>query len=87
MRHLHFRELGYTLGVIILLLSLYAGAYYATVTAYDFEAMISSTYPPPKSHPVPFYSFGGEWSRPFFAPMHEIDQMIRPKLWASVGSW
>jgi hypothetical protein len=81
LRHFPWRECGYAVGALTLLLALYAGAYYAMVDPFDRVAMISSTYPPPRGRPIPFYSFGGDAAKAFFAPIHQVDRLLRPQVW------
>jgi hypothetical protein len=81
LRHLPWRECVYAVGVLTLLLALYVGAYYATVEPFDYSAFISSRHPPPRGTPIPIYSFGGESAKTFFAPMHQVDRMLRPDVW------
>jgi len=74
---------GVAIGVLVVLVGLYVGAYYAMVTPEVGDSSV-----------VPVYFIPGEWDldmatgmrihlwcRPFFSPMHAIDRRIRPRVW------
>jgi hypothetical protein len=73
MRHFPLRELGYALGFVVLLAALYVGSYYAMVERR--VAGVSFTIIMVR------YRFCEEWARQFFAPVHALDQRLRPDFW------
>ncbi|HVW03339.1 MAG TPA: hypothetical protein VHB77_23450 [Planctomycetaceae bacterium] len=71
---------------VVVLLAFYAGAYYATVDRMyvitmpsDLEISEGAPEPVPKYRPI----LGFKPDR-FFAPMHEVDKRLRPKVWKSL---
>jgi hypothetical protein len=90
MRHFPLRELGYAIGIVVLLAALYVGAYYAMVsrgpylvplTPLDFKGGRLFAKAGMLFDEEPEYSVGGVWSTAFFAPIHAIDRRIRPTFW------
>jgi hypothetical protein len=83
MKHLPLRECGYAIGVVALLLVTYGGAYLAIVEVPEFDDGTRSTihFGDEPALFVVTYRLGGDWSRAFFAPAHELDRRLRPELW------
>ena len=61
--------------LVVALLWLYVGAYFATVTAVD----VADSGPPNVWAIYP--SFVGLDLRSFFEPIHQIDRRLRPQVW------
>jgi hypothetical protein len=95
MRHFPLRECGYAIGGLVLLLALYVGAYFLTVSRIDrpdwaFEKLDP---PDPRIESIAHQVFHGEADYPiaanngsdvvraFFRPIHEADRRLRPDFW------
>ena len=64
--------------VLLLLPSLYEGAYYATVG--KAESKSSGKW-------KPWYSVGGNAAEAFFYPVHWVDRKVRPGNWGDDDDW
>jgi hypothetical protein len=88
MRHFPFRELGYVIGFLLLMATLYIGSYYATVQRYVYDAPAIFELPDGSLavgwFATPKYCIGEE-SALFFRPMHQFDRLVRPGFWESIG--
>jgi hypothetical protein len=77
--------MGYAIGVLVVLVAIYAGSYYATVERrihHDFTELGPSG--PATIGLVPSYSIGGDISASLFLPIHQIDQKLRSRYWSIV---
>jgi hypothetical protein len=82
MRHMPIRELGYAIAFLIVVATLYAGAYFAMVERTEFRFTGSPlAFPSGDEYSFVEYRFGGDAAQSFFAPMHAVDRLLRPKLW------
>ena len=77
MKHLPLRECGYAIAVLVVLLLLYGGDYLALAMRIDVTSMIHAE----KETVVLAYRFGGDGSKAFFSPAHQIDRLIRFDFW------
>jgi hypothetical protein len=78
MKHSPLRECGYALGVVVLLVGLYVGSYYAMVEKWELRVG-------GEKHggtiTVVLYSFGDERAVWFFGLAHKVDAWLRPDMW------
>ena len=93
MKHLPIKEVAWALVFVVLLFSVYVGAYFALVdriAQYDSvptgsaEVVGEVTLPPPVfsvGRIVPQYRVGDEWARTVFGHIYEIDRIVRPDHW------
>jgi hypothetical protein len=72
--HLPWKEFGYALAGIALLVGLYAAGYAAMIDGRQAELEHGFVV-------VPKYRFGGEVSRTIFELMHRADRIVRPAAW------
>src|SRR4051812_35297175 len=85
MRHVPWKELGWAVLVVVLLLGGYGGLYLASVKT-DRDAWGIETWVDGQIHFKlnPCYRFGGEWSEAVFKPAHMVDRAIRPTYWVDL---
>jgi hypothetical protein len=76
MHHLPWREMGFSMGFVLILMALYIGTYYALVE--DRVEVVAGRFPP-----EPYYRFGTDELRPLFRPAHQFDRWCRPTAWLS----
>lgn len=60
------------------LLGLYVGAYYGMVYPYQGVALFPATLSLDKNER--YWTVETAW-RPFFAPVHRLDRVLRPRVW------
>lgn len=76
MRHVPWREAAWAAAGVLLLLGVYALGYFVSVGR---AVVVHSAVGTPEI--VAAY-VGGEWMRPLFVPIHQIDRRCRPAYWA-----
>jgi hypothetical protein len=90
MRHFPLRELGYAIGFVVLLATLYVGTYYAMAQrGVEPEIDWAASQKKPglgvvttgKMLASVSYSFENEWVDVIFGPMHQMDRRLRPEYW------
>jgi len=81
MKHFPWKVVGYALWILLLLLAVYVGTYFATVQRRPVGETVR--WEPDRIYLAveqePAYQFGGNT---FFEPLHRIDRMVRANYWA-----
>jgi hypothetical protein len=73
------KELSYAVGAVVLVLAIYAGAYYAMIGSVAFANRPGGGF-----MTVPVYRLFPDFSSAFFEPIHQFDKRIRPESWPEV---
>src|SRR5436190_22320182 len=94
LKHIPWRETGWAFGAVVMLAALYVGSYFALVTqspyssspvpmGYNFGGSTRVFESPMAPYFVdPEYRVCGNAAASFFGPIHEIDLVLRPKMWS-----
>lgn len=84
MKSLPWRECGWSVLFVVLLIGLYGGTYWIMLTTNSRDQRLDiETWDDGCGRliVVPDYRFGGEWSETVFTPAHMVDRAIRPTFW------